>query len=75
VFDTIEPFARLPSPLVNFINRIPIDEQAGEATYEIEVTCAAERASEVYAARCPFQSASRGTYRCHMPYQRRDGPV
>jgi putative Mg2+ transporter-C (MgtC) family protein len=34
-------------PLVNFINRIPIDEQAGEATYEIEVTCAAERASEV----------------------------
>jgi len=33
-------------PLVNFINRIPIDEQAIEATYEIEVTCDAEHASE-----------------------------
>src|SRR5262249_15645654 len=31
--------------LVNFINRIPIDERAGEATYEIEVTCNAERVS------------------------------
>jgi putative Mg2+ transporter-C (MgtC) family protein len=33
-------------PLVNFINRIPIDERAGEATYEIQVTCDGERASE-----------------------------
>jgi len=33
-------------PLVNFINRIPIDEQAGEATYEIEVICEANRVSE-----------------------------
>jgi putative Mg2+ transporter-C (MgtC) family protein len=28
-------------PLVNFINRIPIDEQATEATYEVRVTTAA----------------------------------
>lgn len=33
-------------PLVNFINRIPIDEQAGEATYEIEVTSDADRVPE-----------------------------
>jgi putative Mg2+ transporter-C (MgtC) family protein len=33
-------------PLVNFINRIPIDEQSGEASYEIEVTCDPETASE-----------------------------
>jgi putative Mg2+ transporter-C (MgtC) family protein len=33
-------------PLVNFINRIPIDEQAGEATYEVHVTSEGERAAE-----------------------------
>ena len=32
--------------LVNFTNRIPIDERAGEATYEIEVTCPAGRAPQ-----------------------------
>jgi putative Mg2+ transporter-C (MgtC) family protein len=29
-------------PLVNFINRIPIDEQATEATYEVRVTASAQ---------------------------------
>jgi putative Mg2+ transporter-C (MgtC) family protein len=33
-------------PLVNFINRIPIDERVGEASYEIEVTCDADRVSD-----------------------------
>ena len=33
-------------PVVNFINRIPFDEQAGEASYEIEVTCKPERTPE-----------------------------
>jgi putative Mg2+ transporter-C (MgtC) family protein len=32
--------------LVNFINRIPIDERVGEAAYEMEVTCYAERVSD-----------------------------
>jgi len=33
-------------PLVNAINRIPIDETASEATYEVRLTATPERASE-----------------------------
>src|SRR4249920_2320560 len=34
-------------PLVNAINRIPLDEKASEATYEISVTTDARRSGEV----------------------------
>jgi len=33
-------------PLVNAINRTPIDEQTSEATYEVRVTATSERAAE-----------------------------
>jgi putative Mg2+ transporter-C (MgtC) family protein len=34
-------------PLVNRINRIPLDEEAGEATYEVRLAVSSERANEL----------------------------
>ncbi len=37
-------------PLVNRINRIPLDDEAGEATYEVRLAVSSEKANEMRGA-------------------------